>query len=176
VLSVVHSQPPDRLRPEDLTKPAGYTNKGWDLRGFVPRIPAGSAVSVITFCGIIMIDFRKGNGLVPAIVQDDDTGQVLMLAYMNKEAWEKTLATGKAHYWSRSRQKLWLKGATSGHLQEVRAVYLDCDLDTVLLRVHQVGGAACHEGYASCFYRKVEQGELKVVGSRVFDPEEVYGS
>lgn len=121
-----------------------------------------------------MLDFEKTGGLVPTIVQDDDTGQVLMLAYMNKEAWDKTLTTGKAHYWSRSRKKLWLKGATSGHVQEVRAIHVDCDLDTVLLKVHQKGGAACHEGYASCFYRKVEDGELKTTATRVFDPKEVY--
>ncbi len=99
-----------------------------------------------------------------------------MLAYMNQEAWDKTLATGRAHYWSRSRKKLWCKGETSGHIQEVCAVYVDCDLDTVLLRVHQVGGAACHEGYRSCFYRKLESGDLTVVGARVFDPKEVYAS
>ena len=123
-----------------------------------------------------MLDFPKGDGLVPAIVQDDDTGEVLMLAYMNQEAWEKTLATGKAHFWSRSRQKLWLKGETSGHIQQVRAVYVDCDFDTVLVKVQQVGGAACHEGYSSCFYRRLEDGELKVVGTRVFDPKKVYES
>jgi phosphoribosyl-AMP cyclohydrolase len=121
-----------------------------------------------------MLDFEKSGGLVPAIVQDDDTGQVLMLAYMNKEAWEKTIATGKAHYWSRSRQKLWLKGATSGHLQEVRGIFVDCDRDTVLLRVHQIGGAACHKGYASCFHRKLQDGELVTTAERVFDPTEVY--
>ena len=121
-----------------------------------------------------MLDFEKTGGLVPAIVQDDDSGQVLMLAYMNEEAWEKTLASGKAHYWSRSRQELWLKGGTSGHIQEVLAIHVDCDQDTVLLKVHQVGGAACHEGYESCFYRKVEGGELKTTANRVFDPKEVY--
>lgn len=123
-----------------------------------------------------MLDFKKTGGLVPAIVQDDETGRVLMLAYMNEEAWEKTLSTGKAHYWSRSRQKLWLKGGTSGHIQEVRAVYLDCDQDTVLLKVHQVGGAACHEGYPSCFYRKLENNELIKTDARVFDPKDVYKS
>jgi phosphoribosyl-AMP cyclohydrolase len=123
-----------------------------------------------------MLDFPRGGGLVPAIVQDHETGEVLMLAYMNQEAWDKTLATGRAHFWSRSRKKLWCKGETSGHIQEVREVYVDCDLDTVLLRVHQVGGAACHEGYRSCFYRKVEGGNLKVAGARVFDPKEVYTS
>ena len=121
-----------------------------------------------------MLDFDKSGGLVPAIVQDDDTGQVLMLAYMNEEAWEKTIATGQAHYWSRSRQKLWLKGGTSGHLQEVRGVFVDCDRDTVLLRVHQAGGAACHEGYPSCFYRKLENGELITTDGKVFDPKDVY--
>ena len=123
-----------------------------------------------------MLDFEKSGGLVPAIVQDDESGEVLMLAYMNEEAWKKTLASGKAHFWSRSRQKLWLKGATSGHIQEVRAIYVDCDLDTVVLRVNQVGGAACHEGYASCFYRRVEGGELKTISAQVFDPKEVYKS
>ena len=123
-----------------------------------------------------MIDFKKGEGLVPAIVQDNETHEVLMLAYMNEEAWEKTLASGRAHYWSRSRQKLWLKGETSGHIQEVRAVYVACDLDTVLIKVHQVGGAACHEGYPSCFSRKVEGGELTIISTKIFDPREVYKS
>jgi phosphoribosyl-AMP cyclohydrolase len=121
-----------------------------------------------------MLDFPRADGLVPAIVQDHGTGEVLMLAYMNQEAWNRTLATGRAHFWSRSRQKLWCKGETSGHIQEIREIYVDCDLDTVLLKVHQVGGAACHEGYRSCFYRKVEGGKLKVVDTRVFDPMEVY--
>ena len=121
-----------------------------------------------------MLDFLKAGGLVPAIVQDDETREVLMLAYMNQEAWELTLASGIAHYWSRSRQKLWQKGSTSGHMQQVRAIYVDCDLDTVLLKIHQVGGAACHEGYSSCFYRKVEDGELKVISSQIFDPKDVY--
>ncbi|HYR01861.1 MAG TPA: phosphoribosyl-AMP cyclohydrolase [Syntrophobacteria bacterium] len=125
---------------------------------------------------MVMLDFPRAGGLVPAIVQDHDTGEVLMLAYMNQEAWNRTLATGRAHFWSRSRKKLWCKGETSGHIQEIREVYVDCDLDTVLLRVHQVGGAACHEGYRSCFYRKVEGGKLKVAGARVFDPMEVYAS
>jgi phosphoribosyl-AMP cyclohydrolase len=86
-----------------------------------------------------MLDFKKSDGLVPAIVQDDETGEVLMLAYMNEEAWKKTLASGKAHYWSRSRQKLWLKGGTSGHIQEIQAIYVDCDLDTVVLKVGSPG-------------------------------------
>jgi phosphoribosyl-AMP cyclohydrolase len=123
-----------------------------------------------------MLDFARGGGLVPAIVQNHETGEVLMLAYMNQEAWDKTLATGRAHFWSRSRKKLWCKGETSGHFQELREVYVDCDLDTVLLKVRQVGGAACHEGYRSCFYRKVEGGDIKVVGDKVFDPKKVYAS
>jgi phosphoribosyl-AMP cyclohydrolase len=123
-----------------------------------------------------MLDFEKSGGLVAAIVQDEETDKVLMLAYMNQEAWDKTIASGKAHFWSRSRQELWLKGGTSGHIQEIRAIYVDCDLDTVLLKVHQVGGAACHQGYPSCFYRKVEGGKLKIIGTQVFDPKDVYKS
>ncbi len=120
-------------------------------------------------------DFEKGGGLVPVIVQDAETGEVLMLAYMNEEAWERTLATGKAHYFSRSRGKIWLKGETSGHLQEVRDVLLDCDADTVLLKVKQHGGAACHTGYRSCFYRRIRGGQVEIVGQKICDPEEVYG-
>ena len=121
-----------------------------------------------------MLDFKKSGGLVPTIVQDHETNEVLMLAYMNQEAWDKTLASGEAHYWSRSREKLWRKGGTSGHIQKVRAIYVDCDLDTVLVKVYQVGGAACHEGYPSCFYRKIEDGELKAISIQAFDPKDVY--
>jgi phosphoribosyl-AMP cyclohydrolase len=121
-----------------------------------------------------MIDFAKSGGLVPAIAQDADTGQVLMLAWMNREAYDETLRTRRACYFSRSRNKLWRKGEESGHVQEVREVYVDCDADTVLLKVKQVGGAACHEGYPSCFFRKVEGDGLTVVGERVFDPKAVY--
>lgn len=121
-----------------------------------------------------MIDFDKSGGLVPVIAQDDETGQVLMLAWMNREAFEETLRTGRAVYWSRSRGRLWRKGEESGHFQEVRQILVDCDGDTVLLRVHQVGGAACHEGYVSCFFRRWEDGDWRVVGQRVFDPKEVY--
>ena len=120
------------------------------------------------------IDFDKSGGLVPAIAQDADTGEVLMLAWMNREAWEETLRTGRACYFSRSRNRLWRKGEESGNVQEVRAVHVDCDADTILLKVHQVGGAACHEGYKSCFFRKVEGDGLHVVGARVFDPKQVY--
>ncbi len=120
-------------------------------------------------------DFAKQGGLVPVVVQEDETGEVLMVAYMNEEAFEETVRTGRACYYSRSRGKLWRKGEESGHVQEVRAIYVDCDGDTVLLRVHQVGGAACHEGYRSCFFRKYDQGRLVTVGERVFDPQRVYG-
>jgi phosphoribosyl-AMP cyclohydrolase len=119
-------------------------------------------------------DFDKSGGLIPAIAQDAVSGAVLMLAYMNREAYEETLRTGRAVYFSRSRNQLWRKGEESGNVQEVRAVYIDCDADTVLLKVRQVGGAACHEGYASCFFRKVEPDGLHVVGERVFDPKAVY--
>ena len=122
------------------------------------------------------LDFQKSGGLVPAIAQDADTGQVLMLAWMNQEAYDETVRTGRAVYYSRSRGKLWRKGEESGHVQEVREIYIDCDADTILLKVKQVGGAACHEGYASCFFRRVEGAELKVVAERVFDPEQVYSA
>src|ERR1700751_2041096 len=119
-------------------------------------------------------DFDKSGGLIPAIAQDADTGLVLMLAWMNREAYEETLRTGRAVYFSRSRGKLWRKGEESGHVQHVREVRVDCDADTILLKVDQVGGAACHEGYHSCFFRKVEGSALTVVGERVFDPRTVY--
>ena len=121
-----------------------------------------------------MIDFDKSGGLISAIAQDADTGQVLMMAWMNREAYEETLRTGRAVYFSRGRNKLWRKGEESGHVQEVREVYVDCDADTILLKVHQIGGAACHEGYASCFFRKVEPSGLRVVAEKVFDPKVVY--
>src|SRR5947207_15860854 len=113
------------------------------------------------------LDFDKAGGLVSAIAQDAATGEVLMIAWMNKEAFEETLRTRRAVYFSRSRQKLWRKGEESGHVQEVRDVFVDCDADTVLLKVHQIGGAACHEGYASCFFRRVQDGSLEVVGTPV---------
>ncbi len=119
-------------------------------------------------------NFQKGGGLLPAIAQDADTGQVLMMAYMNDAAYRETLETGRAVYYSRSRDKLWRKGEESGNVQEVKAVHLDCDRDTILLKVKQIGGAACHEGYPSCFYRQVTPEGLKIVEERVFDPNEVY--
>jgi len=123
----------------------------------------------------IQIDFERGNGLIPAIVQDWKSGEVLMVAYMNEESWAKTRETGKACFWSRSREKLWLKGETSGNVQIVKEIFLDCDNDALLLKVEQIGGAACHTGYRSCFYRRVAGGRLETVGERIFDPKEVYG-
>jgi len=126
---------------------------------------------------MIRLDFSKGDGLLPAIVQDDASGKVLMLAYINEESWEKTLETGEAHFWSRSRRELWHKGGTSGHVQQIKEIFADCDNDTVLFRVKQVGGAACHLGYESCFHKKVAPGgEVTIVGEKVFDPEKVYKS
>jgi len=123
---------------------------------------------------MIKLDFEKTDGLIPAIVQEYDTGEILMLAYMNEEAWEATLKTGEATYFSRSRQELWIKGKTSGNVQLVKEIRIDCDNDTVLLKVDQVGGAACHKGYKSCFYKKVENGSVHITGKPVFDPDEVY--
>ncbi len=119
-------------------------------------------------------NFAKGEGLVPVIAQDCRTNEVLMLAYMNRESWLNTLATGKATYWSRSRKSLWLKGESSGHVQQVKEIYIDCDEDTVLLKVDQVGDAACHTGYRSCFYRRLADGEVEIKEERIFNPEEVY--
>lgn len=119
-------------------------------------------------------NFDKSDGLVPAIVQDAETKDVLMMAYMNKESWNATLRSGRATFWSRSRQKLWLKGESSGNVQIIKNIYIDCDTDTILLQVEQLGGAACHEGYRSCFYRKLEGGDFVVVGEKIFDPKDVY--
>ncbi len=114
-------------------------------------------------------------GLVPAIAQDYKTGEVLMLAFMNQQAWEATLSTGKATYWSRTRQELWVKGQTSGNQQIVKEIRIDCDADTVLLKIEQLGGATCHTGHRSCFHKIVEDGSVRVIGKPVFDPRKVYG-
>ena len=119
------------------------------------------------------LNFDKMGGMVPVIAQDFTSKEVLMLAFMNQEAWEKTLETGKACYFSRSRNKFWMKGEQSGNVQLVKEVFIDCDEDTVLLMVEQVGKAACHTGYKSCFYRKLN-GDLKIIGEKIFDPEKVY--
>lgn len=119
-------------------------------------------------------DFSRGDGLLPAVAQDAESGEVLMLAYMNAKSFAETLASGKAVYYSRSRQRLWRKGEQSGHEQLVRGVYVDCDADTILLKVEQVGGAACHEGYKSCFFREITESGPQVIANRVVDPATVY--
>lgn len=124
---------------------------------------------------MVRLRFDKGGGLLPAVVQDHKTGEVLMVAYINEESLAKTMATGQAHYWSRSRNELWLKGGTSGHVQQVKEVLVDCDEDCVIYKVEQVGAAACHTGFRSCFHRKIEGDSLKTLGAPVFDPKEVYG-
>ena len=119
--------------------------------------------------------FETEESLLPAIAQDAVSGEVLMLAYMNRAAWQQTLDTGEAVYFSRSRGQLWKKGEQSGHVQRVREIFVDCGADTILLKVEQQGGAACHEGYVSCFFRRWEDGKLKIVGERQFNPRVVYG-
>jgi phosphoribosyl-AMP cyclohydrolase len=119
-------------------------------------------------------DFDKAGGLIPVIAQDAATGQVLMLAWMNREAFDETVRTGRAVYFSRSRNRLWRKGEESGHVQLVREILVDCDADTILLKVDQIGGAACHEGFASCFFRRIEPDGWKVIAERVVDPATLY--
>jgi len=122
-----------------------------------------------------MIELKfDDKGLIPAIVQDYKTNEVLMVAYMNKESFEKTVKDKKACFYSRSRQKLWFKGESSGNVQEVKSIYIDCDQDCILIKVKQIGGAACHTGYRSCFYRELKGDKLVVIGEKIFDPEKVY--
>jgi len=116
---------------------------------------------------------KFADGLIPAITQDYKTNEVLMVAYMNKEAVRKTLKTRKCNYYSRSRKKMWLKGESSGHIQKVKAIYVDCDMDCLLIKIEQLGGA-CHTGYKSCFYREFKSGRLASRGKKVFDPKKVY--
>lgn len=123
-----------------------------------------------------MLNFGKSaDGLLPAIVQDHATREVLMLAFISELSWQKTLETGTAHYWSRSRNKLWLKGESSGHVQKIREILVDCDEDTVVFVVEQIGGAACHTGHRSCFHRRLHEGNLVTEGQPLFDPSVVYG-
>jgi len=122
---------------------------------------------------MIELKFNE-QGLIPAVVQDYKTGEVLMVAYMNKESFEKTLKGKKACFYSRSRKTLWLKGESSGNVQEVKEIYIDCDQDCILVKVKQVGDAACHTGYRSCFYRELKGDTLTVVGEKIFDLEKVY--
>ncbi len=123
---------------------------------------------------MIKLDFDKMNGLLPAIVQDYKTDEILMLGFMNEEAWKSTLSTGRATFFSRSRQTLWVKGETSGNIQIVKEIRIDCDNDAVLLIVEQIGGAACHTGYRSCFFKRVEKGDVQIIGTPAIDPREVY--
>ena len=123
----------------------------------------------------VKLDFAKLDGLIPAVVQDYQSGEVLMVGFMNDEAWETTLKTGKATFWSRTRNTLWTKGLTSGNVQLVKEIRIDCDDDTVVLKVEQVGGAACHTGHRSCFYKRLDNDQnIEVVGQPLFDPKEVY--
>lgn len=123
-----------------------------------------------------MMDFEKADGLLPAVVQDYRSGEVLMVAYMNDDAFALTRRTGKMHYYSRSRGRIWMKGETSGHVQEVKEILIDCDKDAAVFKIKQVGGAACHTGYRSCFYRRLEQGGglTMIEDEKVFDPAQVY--
>lgn len=123
---------------------------------------------------LTQVDFSKGQGLITAIAQDADSGEVLMVANMNEASLAKTIELGEAVYWSRSRQRLWHKGEESGHTQKIRALYLDCDGDAILLKVDQMGGAACHTGKRSCFFRQLDSGGVTDVGEQVFDPGQVY--
>jgi phosphoribosyl-AMP cyclohydrolase len=124
---------------------------------------------------MIRLNFEKSpDGLIPAIVQEYRSNTVLMLAYVNRQAWDETLQTGRAHFWSRSRKKLWLKGESSGNVQIIKDILIDCDEDTVIFKVEQIGNAACHKGYRSCFYRKEENGDLVTIEKKVFDPKDVY--
>jgi len=122
------------------------------------------------------LDFSKLDGLVAAVVQDHQTDRVLMVGFMNPEAFQKTLETGCAVFYSRSRKKLWLKGESSGHRLEVREISTDCDGDAVLIKVEAMGPGVCHEGYASCFFRKLEGGDWKISDQKTFDPNKVYGN
>jgi phosphoribosyl-AMP cyclohydrolase len=122
------------------------------------------------------LDFKKLDGLVPAVIQDDVTGEVLMLGFMNAEAYAATQQSGEVTFFSRSRNKLWRKGEQSGHVLKVRDIRVDCDVDALLIRVDPLGPGVCHEGYRSCFFRQLSQaGEAKVVAERTFDPKAVYG-
>ena len=134
----------------------------------------------VTFGGTsqmgFMLNFAKGGGLLPAVVQDHETGEVLMVAYLNEEAFRLTKETGRMHYYSRSRDRLWMKGESSGHVQEVKEILVDCDDDAVVFKIRQVGGAACHTGFRTCFYRRMERDGtlIQTETEKVFDPTLVY--
>jgi len=122
------------------------------------------------------LDFTKSDGLVAAVIQDAQSGRVLMVGWMNDEAFKKTVETGYAVFYSRSRNKLWLKGETSGHRLVVKEISTDCDRDAVLLKVEAQGPGVCHEGYESCFFRSLEDGSWKVKDTQAYDPNAVYGN
>ena len=121
------------------------------------------------------LDFAKSDGLITAVIQDHVTGRVLMVGYMNQEAFQKTVDTGFATFYSRSRRTLWLKGESSGHRLVVKEIATDCDLDAVLVKVEALGPGVCHEGYQSCFFRRLDGGEWKVAEEPTYDPQSVYG-
>jgi phosphoribosyl-AMP cyclohydrolase len=123
----------------------------------------------------MILDFQKSDGLITAVIQDHATGRVLMVGYMNEEAFRQTVDTGFATFYSRSRQKLWLKGESSGHRLVVKEISTDCDADAVLVKVEALGPGVCHEGYRSCFFRRLEDGEWKIAEERTYDPRAVYG-
>jgi phosphoribosyl-AMP cyclohydrolase len=138
------------------------------------RTPAAEVAGFFVVLAMTL-DFQKADGLAPAVVQDHATGRVLMLGYMNEEAFRQTVATGLVTFYSRSRRKLWLKGETSGHRLVVKEISTDCDGDAILIRAEPLGPGVCHEGYASCFFRRLEDGEWKVAEERAYDPASVYG-
>ncbi len=138
------------------------------------RTPAGKHGGLF-YCTAMNLDFAKGDGLITAVIQDHLTGRVLMVGYMNQEAFQKTVETGFATFYSRSRKKLWLKGESSGHRLAVKEIAADCDLDAVLVKVEALGPGVCHEGYQSCFFRRLDEGEWKVAEERTYDPKAVYG-
>jgi phosphoribosyl-AMP cyclohydrolase len=138
--------------------------------------PRSSNLGLLKMSFYDQLKFNEVTGLLPAIIQEQKTGRVLMMAWMNRASLEKTIATGKTHFWSRSRQKFWMKGESSGHTQTVKDIAFDCDGDTILIQVEQIG-AACHEGYKSCFFRSVHQadGDVKITEPQLVAPEQVYG-
>jgi phosphoribosyl-AMP cyclohydrolase len=137
------------------------------------RTPAAKTAGFFVFT--MNLDFEKSGGLVTAVIQDHSSGRVLMVGFMNEEAFRKTVESGFATFWSRSRQKLWLKGESSGHRLAVQEIAVDCDRDAVLVKVQAQGPGVCHEGYESCFFRRLDSGEWKVADQRTYDPHAVYG-
>ncbi len=147
-----------------------------NARGVKPLWKISALALILNGGNVLKPDFKKQDGLIPAITQDYKTGKVLMLAYMNEEAYKKTTKTGKVHYFSRSKNKLWMKGEESNNIQIVKEIFLDCDKDTILIKIEQKGNAACHTGYESCFLNKYdpEKKDYKVTGKKIFDPDKVY--